>query len=170
MPLDAKPGAAQDQNVGPAVVVVIGLHDVESPGLPDQPGFFSAVGEGPLAVVVEIAHLIAHPERRNHDVQIAVPVEVFDNCTAREGIQIQPEIARDIVKSGERIIRFEGLGWDQPLGGHALRVFAQRHGRDVEEPARLQIIREFVELLGQKLARLARAALDFVNALAANRH
>jgi len=29
--LNAEPGAAQDQNVGPAVVVVIGLHDVQPP-------------------------------------------------------------------------------------------------------------------------------------------
>ena len=31
MPFDTEPGAAQDEDVGPAVVVVIGLQDVEPP-------------------------------------------------------------------------------------------------------------------------------------------
>jgi len=84
MPLDPEPRPTQHQHVGPAVVVVIGLHDVESARFPDQTGFLRAIGESPVTVVVEIAQLIVHTERGNHNVQIAVTVEVLDNCPARQ--------------------------------------------------------------------------------------
>ena len=50
-----QPGAAQDEDVEIAVVVVVGLHHVEAADEPVEPGFLGAFGERAVAVVVEVA-------------------------------------------------------------------------------------------------------------------
>ena len=49
-------------------------------------------------------------------------------------------------------------------------IFAQGHVSQVEQPSRFQVVWKFVQLLGQKFCGLAGAALDFVNAVAPDRH
>ena len=78
----APPGAAQNQHVGIAVVVVVGLDEIEPTVEPAQEGFGGALAEAAVARVLEVAQGVVEIPRRDHQVQIAVEIEIVDHHAA----------------------------------------------------------------------------------------
>ena len=78
-----EPGATQHQDIDAAIVVVVGLHDIESADDALQSGPLGHPGKCPVAVVVEVLELIADAHVRDHEVEMAVVVEVFQDDTTR---------------------------------------------------------------------------------------
>ena len=56
-----KPGAAQNERIDTAVIVVIGLDHIESTQYPLEAGGLGLAGEGSIALVAEKFDLIADP-------------------------------------------------------------------------------------------------------------
>ena len=63
------PAAAENEDVRAAVVVVVGLNDVEAAHLIGKVGLPGAIGEGAVAVVVEKVQRLAHIHAGGHDVE-----------------------------------------------------------------------------------------------------
>ena len=84
MSLLLEPCAAQHEHVDMAVVVVIGLHHVQSAHFADQPRFRRPFGERAVAIVAEEAKLIAQAHGRDHQVKISIVIEVVHDDAARQ--------------------------------------------------------------------------------------
>ena len=74
-----KPGAAQNQDIDASIVVVIGLQNVKAAYDACESCLIRHSRERAIAVVVKILKLVADPHMRNHQVEMAVVVEVLQN-------------------------------------------------------------------------------------------
>ena len=79
----AAPGAAQDEHVDEAVVVVVPVDHVESAGETEHSGRFGALGEGAATIVGEVTQLAVGPPSGSHDVKVSVEVEVVHHQPTR---------------------------------------------------------------------------------------
>ena len=165
-----------------AVVVVVRLDDVQAAEQPPQSGLVRPLGERPVAVVPEQPELPRRVPGRRRDVQPAVAVEVLGRRAAAHVEDVEPQVGRDVGEARQLADRPEGLGRNQVGRRHAVRIAADRHVRDVEQPARgqvqldgllLQVVRRrrggVVEHAGQGRDRLPGGVLVAVNAVAAER-
>ena len=84
------PSATQHQDVETAVVVVVGLQDVQPAELVTQPGLRRPLGEAPIRIVVKKVHGRAAVEARRHDVEPSVVVEIVDDQASRRREGLQP--------------------------------------------------------------------------------
>ena len=92
--------AAQHQHVGQAVVVVVGVHQVEAAGQAVEAARRGALLEAAGAGVAEDAHRIVEADRRDHHVEEAVAIEVLEHGAARQCRRCaSPTSRRDV---GER--------------------------------------------------------------------
>ena len=96
------PAAAQHQDVEAAVVVVVGLHDVQAAELIGQAGLRRPLGERAVAVAAEELHRLAAVEARRHDVEPAVVVEVVDDHAAGRARTSRARRAARRRRSGRR--------------------------------------------------------------------
>ena len=65
------------------IIVVIRLDDIQTTCFSFQASFESPLGEGPIAIASEIMELVLETNRRNHDVQKSVAIEVFQDASSR---------------------------------------------------------------------------------------
>jgi len=140
-----EPGAAEDEDIDEAVVVVVGLDQVEPAGEAEEAGFGGALGEGGVAVVDEEPELAGGTPGGGEDVEEAVVVEVVENDAAGEFIDIDAEGGGDVGEAFDVVVGFEGLWWNEPAGGDFVGILAEGHVGDVEEPAGAEIAGEFFE-------------------------
>ena len=91
-----QPRAPQYEDVGKAIVVVVGVDEIQSADDPFQPGLERHVLEGAIAVVPKIAELIPQSPRRRHDVEIAVGIKILHHTAARQTDGIEAECRRDV--------------------------------------------------------------------------
>ena len=134
MPLVPQPGAAQDENVQVAVVVVVGVDQVEPAGQPDQARLLRALGEGPVPVVVEEPELAPQVPGGDHEVEEPVAVQVLQDDPARQAAQVEADLGRNVGEAADVRLRREMRRADQPRGRHPVGVFPERHVGDVEQP------------------------------------
>jgi hypothetical protein len=125
---------------GAAVIVVIGVSQVDATQLSDQPRGLRPILEAPFAVAAEEPQLIAEAPRGGHEVLEAVAVEVFHDAAAGETHRVHAQAHRHIVESFDVVVRGENFRPHQPLTWNAARVFANRHVRDVQEPGRAEVL------------------------------
>ena len=116
------PCAARHVNVQPAVVVVVSLENGESSQKLRKSRRRTPVLEGPIALVMEVMKGFAVISGRDHEIQIAVVVEVVHDDASGHTVNIESEGRRDIHKSTDVILRFEYLEWKLMLARHALRI------------------------------------------------
>ena len=130
-----EPGAAQDENVDAAVVVVVGLDHVESADDAGEAGLLGHPREGAVSVVVEVLQLIPHAHVRDHQIEVAVVVEVLEDQATSDAELPDPPAGRDVGEAADVRVRLEDLRRNQPVPRHLFRILAQRHVADVEQPA-----------------------------------
>src|SRR4051794_38439946 len=75
------PSTTHDENVGAAIVVVIGLVDVEAAELIEKAGLLRTVGECAVSIVVKEMHVFAEIHAGGDDVEKPVSIEVVDDYT-----------------------------------------------------------------------------------------
>jgi len=146
-----------------AVVVVVGVREVDATDLAQKPGFLRAIGEAPRAVVLEEAKLIAQSPGRSDDVLVAVAIEVFDDAAPGESDRIDPCVHRDVWKSLDVVLRSEHIRGDQPLRWHLLGVLANRHVGQVQQPGDAQMFGLCRQAFGEGVDGAPRAALQAVH-------
>ena len=158
-----EPGAPQDPDVGAAVVVVVGLHQVEAAVESDESGLAGAFLETSGACVAEEAQRTVETPAGSDDVEQAVVVEVLDDGTAAEVIDIDARRPGDVRESRHRVFGSEARGWDEPLGRDLVGVLAHGHVGDVEEPAGGKVVGELLQLFlknGEGTAGTAREDVE----------
>ncbi len=164
-----EPSAAQHEDIGMAVVVVVGVEQVEPADLAVEPRFVHPLGEGPVPVVVVEPHPVAQPERRAEDVDEAVAVEVLGDGATGERDRIDATRMGDVGKAADVGVRRECRRRDQPLLRHLLRPRPERHVDEIQAPARIEVTRIELEQLHQRPFGILRATPEQVDAAAPDR-
>ena len=134
-PVVFPPATAQNQYVRIAVVVVVGLDNLQPADDPGQAGCCGPFCKGPIAEVGKIADLVVEAPRRGHDIQMAIAVEVVHDAAAGHGDQIQSQRRCHIGEALDIVVGDKNLGRDEPLRWHLFGVHAQGHIDDVQKPA-----------------------------------
>ena len=136
-----KPGAPKHQHVEVSIVVVVRLHQVQAAefsGEARRTGAFLEVSVGRVAKKTE---RILHSHGRDHQVQIAVVVEIIHDRTSGECIEVKSGSAGAIREPGKIVFRGKNPWWYQEKWRHPVGMRAEGHVGKVEQPARLQVIR-----------------------------
>ena len=105
---------------------------------------------------------------RGDDVEHVVAVEVVRDHATGEPAVLHAPLRRDVGEARELLARRERLHVDAPLLGH-LVLLAERHVREVEQPARRGVGRVLREEVREHADRTARPLLVHVPARLANR-
>src|SRR5439155_4469736 len=103
------PCAARHVNIQPAVVVVVSLEDAESPENLRKACRRAPVLEGPVALVMEVMKGFAVISGRDHEIQVAVVVEVVHDDASGHAVNIDSEDRRDIHKSTDETLGSDSL-------------------------------------------------------------
>ena len=131
----AEPSSAQDQEVEMAVVVVVGLHQVESAQQPVEVGRLGPVRKGAVPPIAEKAQLSGQIRCRDEEIEIPVAVEVVGHGSTRKAEGVQSKSRSHIDPVRKRCLRFKGFGRNPMSGRHLLGILPQGHIGDVEQPA-----------------------------------
>ena len=141
-----------------AVVVEVGLDAPSPPSCPSRPGLLGHVLERPVAAVAVEHHRHRVVPGREQDVEQAVVVEVVQDGPARLVEAVDADGCADVAEPADVELRLRpGVEPDQEPRIDLVRVFAERHVRDVQQPADLEVVGEDVEVLGEVLDRQPRA-------------
>ena len=127
-PLCRFPATAQHQDIQAAVIVVIGLDDVEPAQLGGQPRLRAAVAKRAVPVVVEEMHGRAKIPVGGDDVEQTVVIEVVDDQAAgfRED-GVESGARRRVGKAANVFRGCESRRRQQVLFGDTGRILPQRH-------------------------------------------
>ena len=87
----AEPSPAQDEQIEVAVVVVVGLHQIESAQQPVEVGRLGAVRKGAVSSIAEKAQLSSQVRCRDEEIEIPVAVEVVGHGPTRKAEGVQSE-------------------------------------------------------------------------------
>src|SRR5581483_9823652 len=94
-------GSARDKNIHVPVVVVIGLHTVESAQLIGQAGRLGTVFKGAIALVPVEGHRGRRVQGCDNYVQQAVVVEIFHDSPAGVVETIDAELSSNITEPAD---------------------------------------------------------------------
>src|SRR6186713_1194804 len=94
-----EPSAAQHKDIRPAVVVVVGLHNIQPADFTDQSSFLRLFSETAIGIVPKITELVVQAEGRSYNVQVGISIEVLGDASARKFRNIQAERRGHIGKS-----------------------------------------------------------------------
>ena len=158
----AQPCAARDPQVEPAIVVVVRRIHLQPAEQPDQARLRRTFHKRAVAVVVVEPKLPVQPPGRSHDVEQSVVVEVVACDPSGEVEEIQAGFGRHVGKAGHGVLGGERVRRDEPVLGDLVRVFAQGHVGDVEQPQGARVGGVFPEDLREDLDGAARSAANMV--------
>ena len=108
------------------------------------------------------AHREAGVDRREHDVEPPVALEIVDERPAGEPRRVEAALLRDVDEEAGVVGRLQRRFRDHEGLRHAGRVRAERHVRQVEQPAHLEVVGTRGEEALEMLDRLGRARLELV--------
>ena len=146
MPAAPQPRSAQHQDVEVAVVVVVGVVQVERAG-----DALEARGRAVLDVrsaaraAEQDQVVVAQAPARGDDVEHAVAVEVVDQRAAGHVEGVETELAGDVGEARELALGVEEAARQALALGDAVRIGADRHVGDVQEPAGADVHRIALE-------------------------
>jgi len=111
----------RQEEVRPAVVVVVGMHEVESASQALEAHLAGALLEPAVPQVVEETHRVREPDGRRDDIEQAVAVEiVHGDPTVKLGAG-EADVRPDVEEAPEVVVRAKDVGGDEPLGGESGR-------------------------------------------------
>ena len=154
------------KDVQPTVVVEVGVRDVDAAQLIEHTRPLGDVLEPAGARVVVDAQRVAGADARQNDVEATVVVEIVEDHTARACAQREPGLVRDVREARRRArarSRRDQISWR-----HAIRVLADRHVGDVQQPSQLEVFGSTCECPGEEIDGLCRAGLLLVNSARAD--
>ncbi len=134
------PAAAQNQNVFAAVVVVVGLQDVQAAELVGEARRLRPFRESAVAVVAEIVERPAAVKIRRDDVEAAGTGEIVDDHAAGGREDVQTRLGRHIGEAADVLGGGERGRRDEIRLRHARWIFPQRHVREVQQPSHLELV------------------------------
>jgi hypothetical protein len=152
----AEPPAAHDVQIQVAVVVVVGVVEVQAAGQSGQPRRVCAVGERPVALVAQEADRIVQPPRRRDEVDEAVAVEVVHRASAGEPGDGHAGRGGDVPEPGRGRLAGSRRG-DAPPFRDSLGGRSQRHDREVQQPSSLERIGLELQPASERLPRAPRS-------------
>src|SRR5207245_1558285 len=127
-----EPRTAFDPNIKQAVVIIVGLLDVQTAGQTQKAGSGGVFGEMPITIVVEIVKLATQVPGRNHYINESVIIEIIEDAAAGKALQIQAQGSRDIRITRQVVSGIKNFRGNEPLRGHLLRIFTQSHIGNVD--------------------------------------
>jgi len=86
------------------------------------------------AVVVKVFELLLEAHMGDHEIEMAVIVEVLENDATGTPEDREPARGGDVAELADIVVGGKRFRRDQPLLWDTVRVLAQHHVRDVEEP------------------------------------
>ncbi len=165
-----KPRPPGNEEVQAAVVVVIGLIADQAAELACDPGPLALVLERSISSVAVVRHRLRWIDRRDGQVEQAIAVEVVHD---RPTGLIEPvhshdraNVAKlaDVKFRAKKTVKYEPVARIDPL-----RIFAQRHVGQVQEPLDSQIVGKSRKIFGEVLDRPPRAGRVSMNGCRQNR-
>ena len=149
------PAAAQHEDVFAAVVIVIGLKDVQATRLVCEPGLCGAVREGAVAVVVIERKRLAVAHVRGDNVRQSIVIEIIHDHPARLTIATQPRFGGHVSEVDNLFFRFEDSGRNQILLGDTGRVLAAEHETQIQQPAHFSVFGDTFQVPLEVICRVA---------------
>ena len=151
------PGAAHQQNVEVAVVIKVGMGDIEDEDLVAQVRPGRAILEGTVTIVDEHRRAFLGIDRCDQKVRPTIVVEVIEDPATRlaRSPHAQASGCGDIVKPADVELGAKAVERNKIGGRNALGVFAQGHVGDVQEPSGSQVIGCILQVGRELLDRLA---------------
>ena len=146
------PTSAQHEDVHAAIVVVVSLDYVRAGGYLGESRGFAAVGERAVSIVMEIKQVPTYVVARGHYVEEPAILEVFNDDPARHLESVQPRVVGHVHKTANALARgFGSRSREQVFGRHAVRILAQRHIRQVQDPFHFEVVGLLLEV-SQKIS------------------
>ena len=131
-----KPGSARDEEIEPAVVVVVGLGQIFAAQLAGEAGGLGAIFEGAVAGVVVKSHGLDGVEGRHGEIEPAIVVEIIHDGPTGHIESVDPRQVADVAELADIELRLEVvIKRDQEARINFCRMLAQRHVGHVQEPA-----------------------------------
>ena len=166
------PAAPEQQDVEVAVVVVVGLRDVQAhrPGRRARPPAERSSNvpsprltksEAPRSASSDVVKTSGRPSPLKSSKTL--PPAMFGPRRS------SPTRGRDVVEPAHVELRAERLERDQVLRRDLVGILAQRHVGDVQEPADAEVVGPLLEVRGEVPDRLARARRLLVDGLGRDR-
>jgi hypothetical protein len=140
-----------------AVVIVIGAGQVQDIDLRVETRRRRVVIEGSVTTIQEQGSAAVHVDRRQEQVGKVIAVEVVEDAAAGQvgPAQSQPHSRSDVLEPPDVERRAKTVQRQKVLARHLVRVFAQRHVGQVEQPAEAKVPRHLLEIGRELLDRLA---------------
>ena len=135
-----EPAAAEDEDVRVAVVVVVGVDEVEPAQEALEPRLGRPVDEAARAIALEVAEGVQQAAGRRHHVRQAVAVEVIDDGAPGERDRVQTHPRGHVLEAGERSGPAHGGSLEPVLGRDAAGPRAGGHRGEVQHPAGPQVV------------------------------
>ncbi len=152
---DDEPPSTRDEDVDVPVVVVVRLLQVAAAEQAERPRRGRVIDETARTVVQEDSERVGRSPRRGHEVEEPVPVEVVHHGTAHVADHVDAQRARHVPKRSDLVLDLERFRRKPPALGYTVRVFAEHHVSEVEEPARSEIVGSLGQQLLVEADRLA---------------
>ena len=140
-----EPSSAEHQDIDEAIIVVVGVDDIETACFSDESGFDGPIAERAVTNIPIQAKLAVGVPGGNHDIEQSVVVEIVHHDAAGQIVGGESDGAGYVWKALNVVVGFENLRVDEPLSWDARRIFPERHVSDVEEPAGAEIVRIALE-------------------------
>jgi hypothetical protein len=152
-PVLVQPGASGDVDVEETVVVIVRLRDVETARNSNQPRLSGPILESTSALVDKKAELAALAPGRKENVEEAVVVEIVQNRAAGVLVDHDPELSGALLEAWKRLLGLENFRGDHEIRVAVLRVLAQPHAHDGEQPAESRRVRMTLQVFQNHLLR-----------------
>ena len=134
------PPAAQHEDVLAAVVVVVGLNQVQPAQLTVEPGCGRSLGERAIPVVAEVVQGSATVEVGGDDVVAPGAGEIIDDDTSGRGYDIQAGLRSHVAETPDVFRRHERCRRNQIRGRNPVRIPTDGHVGEVEKPPHLEVV------------------------------
>ena len=111
--LALKPGTSKHEHIGPSIVVIIGLEEVESTRFALQSGGLGYLHKGSIPSVLEEPQRILKSPGGNHDIEVMVVVEVVTDDSTSPVRQVEAKGGRNIGEPRKGNGGVDSLGSDE---------------------------------------------------------
>ena len=139
------PCAAHQVDIGIAIIVEIAMDRVEPARQPGNPGPFGRIDQAPVRIAQVEQHFAVDRPAGGEDIELPVAIEILDHRRARIVHPVDPGKVGNIGEFGP-VIAIDRAGHGQQVFGRDIvRIAAQRHMRDVEQPLGPVIVRPCLE-------------------------
>src|SRR5687768_9047373 len=92
------PAAPENEDVRTAVIVVVALDHVQAAHEASKASVDCSIDEPAVAVIYEVVHGAAWRPVRNHQVEIAIAIEILGDRPARQVFNVQPHRGGNVRK------------------------------------------------------------------------